>query len=142
VAVAIGATACTDVSGFGLAGHLGEMLRASKAAAVVDLAAIPLLPGVALLFARGLQSTSHPENAKARRAIVLDPVAARRPELEVLFDPQTSGGLLFGVPAERADPALARLRAAGDETAAIIGEVTSPRADGALFEVVMSTEGP
>ena len=72
VARAHGATACTDVSGFGLAGHLGEMLRASKCAAVLDLAALPLLPGAGALLARGDRSTFHPENAKARRALVMD----------------------------------------------------------------------
>ena len=62
--------------------------------------------------------------------------AQRHPALDILFDPQTSGGLLFAVPAERAEAALAALCAAGDAHAAVIGEVTAPRADGALFEVV------
>jgi selenide, water dikinase len=135
VAIRVGASAATDVSGFGLAGHLGEMLRGSKAAAQVRLSAIPLLPGVAELLARGLRSTFHPENARARRAILVDPVAAPRPTLDALFDPQTSGGLLFGVAAARAEEALAALHAAGDKGAAVIGEVTAARADGALFEV-------
>jgi selenide,water dikinase len=123
------------VSGFGLAGHLGEMLRASKASAVVDLDAVPLLPGTAALLARGHRSTFHPENAKARRALSIDPAVAARPELDVLFDPQTSGGLLFAVATDRAADALARLHEAGDREAAIIGTVTPPRADQALFEV-------
>jgi selenide,water dikinase len=135
VALAAGAHACTDVSGFGLAGHLGEMLRASKAGAVVDLAAIPLLPGVAALLGRGLRSTFHPENARARRALRVAAAAAADPTLDALFDPQTSGGLLFGVAPERAAAALAALRAGGDAHAAIIGRVTPPSADGALFEI-------
>jgi len=130
------ANACTDISGFGLAGHLGEMLRASKCAAVVDLNALPLLPGAGELLARGHRSTFHPENAKARRALRVTEAAQGHPALDILFDPQTSGGLLFAVPTERADAALAALRAAGDLRAAVIGEVTAPRADGALFEVV------
>src|SRR6185503_10992351 len=117
------ATACTDVSGFGLAGHLGEMLRASKCSAVVDLAALPLLPGAGELLARGHRSTFHPENAKARRALRVTAAAQRHPALDILFDPQTSGGLLFAVPVERVDAALAALRAAGDAHAAMIGEV-------------------
>ena len=135
VALAMRATACTDVSGFGLAGHLGEMLRAAKAGAVVNLSAIPLLPGVAELLARGHRSTFHPENGRARKALRIDRAAAAQPSLEALFDPQTSGGLLFGAPAARAADALAALHAAGDHHAAIIGEVTTPRADLALFEV-------
>jgi selenide,water dikinase len=135
VARSMGATACTDVSGFGLAGHLGEMLRASKAGAVVDLAAVPLLPGASTLLARGLRSTFHPENARARRALRIGPAAAARLALDALFDPQTSGGLLFGVSAARAAEAVAALRAGGDVHAAVIGEVTPVREDGALFEV-------
>lgn len=136
VARAHAATACTDVSGFGLAGHLGEMLRASKCAAMLDLAALPLLPGAGALLARGDRSTFHPENAKSRRALRIDPSAQSHPALDILFDPQTSGGLLFAVPAERADETLAALHAAGDGDAALIGEVTAPRGDQALFEVV------
>ena len=130
------ATACTDISGFGLAGHLGEMLRASKCAAVLDLSALPLLPGAGELLARGHRSTFHPENAKARRALRVTEAAQRHSALDILFDPQTSGGLLFAMPAERVEATLAALRAAGDAQAAVIGEVTPPRSDGALFEVV------
>jgi selenide,water dikinase len=84
----------------------------------------------------GHRSTFHPENAKARRALRVTEAAQRHPALDILFDPQTSGGLLFAVPAERADAAVAALRAAGDMQAAVIGEVTAPRVDGALFEIV------
>ena len=133
-----GASAATDVTGFGLAGHLGQMLRASKAAAEIDLGALPLLPGVPGLFAGGLRSTAHPENARARRAILVEPEAAARPELDALFDPQTSGGLVFGVPPDRAAAALEALERAGDPGAAVIGEVTPPRPDGALMRVVAS----
>ena len=138
VARARGATAATDVTGFGLAGHLGGMLRASKASAVVDLAGLPLLPGALVLLGGGIRSTAHEENARARRAILIAPEAGRRPEADILFDPQTSGGLLLGVAAERAAAALAALHDAGDTGAALIGEVTTPRTDGALFEVVLS----
>jgi selenide,water dikinase len=127
-------SAATDVTGFGLAGHLGEMLRASKAAAVLDLDAIPALPGALSLLGRGVRSTAHAENAKARRAMVVDEAAARAPGLDLLFDPQTSGGLLLGIPADRSEALLAALRAAG-EPATVIGRVTAPRGDGALIRV-------
>src|SRR4029453_13498265 len=94
-------------------GHLGEMLRASKCAAVVDLNALPLLPGAGELLARGHRSPFHPENAKARRALRVTEAAQRHPALDILFDPQTSGGLLFAVPAERADGAGAARGGAG-----------------------------
>ena len=136
--VALRPSAATDVTGFGLAGHLGEMLRASKGSAVLDLAALPALPGAVALLGRGIRSTAHPENARARRAMLVEPDAARRPALDLLFDPQTSGGLLLAVPAERGPAMLRALRAAGDGAAAIIGEVAPPRPDGALIRVVVT----
>jgi selenide,water dikinase len=129
-------SAATDVTGFGLAGHLGEMLRASKCSAVLDLAALPALPGAVGLLARGVRSTAHPENARARRAMLVEPEAGTRPALDLLFDPQTSGGLLLGISPDRSAGMLAALREAGDAHAAIIGEVTPPRPDGALIRVV------
>jgi selenide,water dikinase len=129
-------SAATDVTGFGLAGHLGSMLRASKVSAVLDLDALPALPGALSLLGRGVRSTSHPENARARRAMLVDDAAAGRPALDLLFDPQTSGGLLLGIPAPRRDALLRALHAAGDDAAVVIGEIMAPRADGALIAVV------
>ena len=129
-------SAATDVTGFGLAGHLGSMLRASKVSATLNLDALPALPGALSLLGRGVRSTAHPENAKARRAMWVGEAAARRPELDLLFDPQTSGGLLLGIPAERGEALLRALRAAGNPAAVIIGMAAAPRADGALIEVV------
>ncbi len=110
-----GAVAVTDVTGFGLAGHLGEMLRASGRAAVLWPDALPVLPGARDLVARGMRSTLHPAN---------EAVAAFDPEAcPVLFDPQTAGGLLAGVPEDRAADCLAALAAAGYAQAAVVGEV-------------------
>ncbi len=87
----VGPSAATDVSGFGLAGHLGEMLRASKASALLALDALPLLPGAAALLARGLRSTAHPENAtRAARCSWIRPPRRGR-TLDVLFDPADLG---------------------------------------------------
>src|SRR5262245_27054891 len=138
IARELGGSAATDVTGFGLAGHLGQMLRASKVAAVIDLDALPLLPGVASLLARGIRSTYHEQNTRGRRGIRITAAAAARPSVEVLFDPQTSGGLLFRIEPGRARETLERIHHAGDASAAIIGHVTAPHPDGALFEVVSS----
>ncbi len=131
-----GATACTDVSGFGLAGHLGEMLRRSSVSARVSLASLPSLPGVDALLAHGHRSTFHPENARARKTLRVDAELVSDPRLDLVFDPQTSGGLLFGVPADRASRALETLHEAGDRGAEAIGCVAPAREDRALFEVV------
>jgi selenide,water dikinase len=130
-----GASAGTDVSGFGLAGHLAALLRAGGVAARLRRDALPALPGARALLARGLRSSAHARNAQLRD--VLDPGVCGGPDasLELLFDPQTSGGLLFALPADRADAALAELRAGGDAAAACIGEVSPPRPGGALLGV-------
>jgi selenide,water dikinase len=86
------------------------------------------------LIAAGVRSSLLPENlafADQLALYVIDAEAA----LALLFDPQTSGGLLLGIAAERAETLLAALRAAGDAAAAVIGVVAPPRADGALIEV-------
>ena len=103
----------TDVTGFGLAGHLHEMLEASNMAAVLRLEAIPALPGVRALIAHGIESTLAPENRR---------LLGDAPDTALLVDPQTSGGLLLGLPASRAGACLEALRENGVD-AAIIGEV-------------------
>jgi len=113
--------AVTDVTGFGLAGHLLEMLRASGNHAQLDLAAIPLLPGFTELAAGGIQSTLAPANRTAEAAIDSRPEHHRLPQYAALFDPQTGGGLLLGCPAEQVDALLARLQEAGYRQAAVIG---------------------
>ncbi len=107
------ASACTDVTGFGLAGHLGEMLTASELSAVLRIDAIPLLPGALLLSEQGVESTLAPDNGRVLAGIDADPRTA------LLIDPQTSGGLLAGVAPARADACLAALLAAGMQAAAI-----------------------
>ncbi|WP_135469258.1 selenide, water dikinase SelD [Crenalkalicoccus roseus] len=121
VLVEAGATACTDVTGFGLLGHLGGMLRASGLAARLDPEAVPLLAGVREALARGIRSTLHEANAAAVAGL-LDPALLAAPERAALLDPQTAGGLLAGVPAARAAACLAALRRLGCE-AAVIGTV-------------------
>ncbi len=99
--VAAGAHACTDVTGFGLAGHLAEMIRASGAVQVdLHLDALPALDGAIELFAQGFASSLQPENLRARHLIDGMDVHAHHPKLPLLFDPQTAGGLLAAVPAD------------------------------------------
>ncbi len=117
IAMAYRPRAGTDVTGFGLAGHLREMLDASGMAAVLRLEAIPALPGARALAAHGIESTLAPDN----RHLLGD-----APETALLVDPQTSGGLLLGLPPGRAVSCLAALRDGGSP-AVIIGEVEPVR---------------
>ncbi len=123
-----GVTACTEVGGFGLGGHLMEMLRASAVAATIRLGAVPLLPGAAELAERGVRSTLAAANRIALSAALGEVEAATAKSrndrcvgvIDLLADPQTSGGLLAGVPPERAERCVAALSAAGLQ-AGIIG---------------------
>jgi selenide,water dikinase len=110
------------------------MLRASGTSARVKLADLPALPGAVELLGRGVRSTFHVENERARRGIAIAGGAASDPRLGLLFDPQTSGGLLFGIDTTRATAIVAALSELGP--AAAIGEVVDRRADGVLIEVV------
>ncbi len=118
-----GVHAATDVTGFGLLGHLVEMTKASGVDAELVLSSIPLLEGAQETIAAGVFSSLQPANVRLRRAIRDLNAAQRLPLYPVLFDPQTAGGLLAGVPAEAAEACVQALRAAGYCQAAIIGRV-------------------
>jgi len=119
-----GVSALTDVSGFGLVGHLGEMLRASGVGASLELAAVPLLPGAETLVADGFVSSLQANNESALNDFDTTGIDAGNACLRLLADPQTSGGLLAAVPAERAGACVTALQAAGYPAACRIGTVT------------------
>jgi selenide,water dikinase len=118
-----GATACTDLTGFGLLGHLVEMTRPSGVDAELDLAALPVLEGAEETSAAGILSSLQPANVRLRRALRNQHAALGHPRYPLIFDPQTAGGLLASVPAQRAAACLAALRALGYTHAAAIGRV-------------------
>jgi selenide,water dikinase len=128
VARACGATAATDVSGVGLGGHIAELARASGLVAEIELRALPALEGAIGLLSRGVRSTFHAQNARPTNSLELAPAAVRDPALELVFDPQTSGGLIFGVAPGRSAEALQLLHDAGDAQAAVIGKLRARRA--------------
>jgi selenide,water dikinase len=135
---AYGASACTDVTGFGLLGHLVEMTRAAGVDARIDLTAVPLLEGAIETVAAGIVSSLQPQNLRLRRAVRDLERIAQDPRYPLLFDPQTAGGLLAGVPAHEAEPCVAGLVRLGYGTAAIIGYV-EPRAE-AEEPITLTTE--
>jgi selenide,water dikinase len=123
VARDVGCTAATDVTGFGLAGHLLEMLEASQVSAHLSLGAIPKIEGAELLLREGVSTSLSPSNRRRLEGRLRHRRAAEDPELDLLFDPQTSGGLLLGVPAGRTDHALCLLRGSGAPEACLVGTV-------------------
>jgi selenide, water dikinase len=120
------ASACTDVTGFGLLGHLLEMLRASKMNAIVDLHAVPLLDGALALLTQGITSSLHTDNVASLAA--LDEGAQTDPIAPLLIDPQTAGGFVAGVPTDRAEQCLDELHRLGYR-AALFG-FANPAGDG------------
>lgn len=128
-------TACTDITGFGLLGHLGEMVKASATSIALELAALPLLPGAAETLGQGIVSSMDPANGQAQRwvsnwpektnELEINEPATNEPQAPVprriLFDPQTSGGLLAALPREQAEACVAALQAQGYGYSRIIG---------------------
>src|SRR5262245_18840068 len=117
------ANAATDITGFGLLGHLLEMIKASDVDASLHLLQVPLLEGLTQSMAAGIFSSLQPQNVRLRRAISNLETAATHPLYPILFDPQTAGGLLASIPTDRAQACVDALRAAGYASAAIVGRV-------------------
>jgi selenide,water dikinase len=121
-----GATAATDVTGFGFFGHARNIAAASGVTLRIFAGAVPVLPGVHGFLEEGVYAGGLAKNEDffardVEVAATVPAVAAR-----ALHDPQTSGGLLVTLPAERADGFASALRAAGDPEAAVIGDVLAP----------------
>lgn len=115
--------ACTDVTGFGLMGHLREMLAGDSLEVVVDSAALPILPGAADNAARGLIPGGMYRNRDHVGDLCAIDAAVSRELADIAFDPQTSGGLLVALPATECDALLAGLHARGVTAAKRIGSV-------------------
>jgi selenide, water dikinase len=123
-ALRAGVHAATDITGFGLLGHLGEMLDASKAAAEIALDAIPILPHARNLASRGVIPGGTQRNLDAAEGVdwASDIGLADR---YLCVDAQTSGGLLLSVPPENEAALLAALREERTPVAAVIGRVVA-----------------
>ena len=117
--------ACTDVTGFGLAGHAAEMAAGAPCGLRLRYRDLPLLPGALDYAAQGLVPEGARRNRDGRLRYIRNAGAVPALALDVLFDPQTSGGLLVALPEAVADEALAVLRAAGVD-AWDIGETGGP----------------
>jgi len=120
---ATGVNACTDITGFGLLGHVAEMIEGSGVGMIIDSAAVPFFPEAKELAEMGILPGGLHRNREFRTGMV--EVAQDVPQYlaDILFDPQTSGGLLISVPKREATELLDRMHQAGVSEAAIIGEV-------------------
>jgi selenide,water dikinase len=118
-----GATACTDLTGFGLLGHLVEMTRPSGVDAELHLSNLPLLEGATDCVKSGILSSLHADNLRLRRAVRNAEDFVQDLRYPLLFDPQTAGGLLASVPAAQAQACVQALQTAGYAQAAVIGQI-------------------
>ena len=124
VALGFDLHACTDITGFGILGHLLEVAHGCDARVVVNYSKLPFYPGALDMYRKGETTGSN----KANRAMVARHhlgvnASLDKYEDELMYDPQTSGGLLLSLPGEQADDLLAALHKAGVTAAVRIGEV-------------------
>ena len=121
----IGVNACTDVTGFGLLGHACEMIEGSDVGMVIYSSSVPLLPETEGYAQMGLIPGGTIRNRDFRLPMIERAAEISDEMLLILFDAQTSGGLLISVPGREADTLLQRMHEEGIEEAAIIGEVVA-----------------
>jgi selenide,water dikinase len=120
-AIAAGVRCATDVTGFGLLGHLGNILSASAVGARIEVARLPVLAGALELAARGSVPGGTQRNLESANAEWAPDISEA--ERILCVDAQTSGGLLLAVAPEQLEALLAGLRAEGTPAAAVIGEI-------------------
>ena len=121
--IEVGVNACTDITGFGLMGHLTGLLKASGVSAHVSVSKAPVLPGVAELLAQGVApGGTHRNQAGVEDYVDWDDAVSDNDKL-LLCDAQTSGGLMISVPEERLSRLLDALEARDVATRAVIGSI-------------------
>jgi selenide,water dikinase len=129
-----GASACTDITGFGILGHALEMAEGSGVGIRIRLAGMPHYEESLHLIRKGVATAMTRCNLKLARPKTQTRGGISEEEMTLLADPQTSGGLFIAVPAERSEAMLAALRASGSLRAAAVGEVF--RSAAPLLEIV------
>jgi selenide,water dikinase len=121
VALAYDVHACTDITGFGILGHTLEMARGSSVQIDLVYADLPFYANAEDMYRRGETTGSNPANQKLVEAHLEVKAGLSSAQKELLFDPQTSGGLLLSVPADQAQQLLQALRAGGVMNANLVG---------------------
>ena len=126
--------ACTDITGFGFLGHLAEMVVDSGCGVRISSTSVPHYPEALEWAAMGLIPAAAYNNRNFRGAYVDFAASVPQKVQDLLFDPQTSGGLLIAVASEEAEPLVAALKANGIDSAAIVGEVVAEPVDRIIVE--------
>ncbi len=116
---------CTDITGFGILGHALEMARASSVAITIEFSALPFYPNAMDMYRKGETTGSNKPNQELVENFLRLSTRLSQEQQQLLFDPQTSGGLLFSVPASRAQSLLGELSSGGVISASVIGKVDS-----------------
>ncbi len=119
--------ACTDITGFGIIGHSLEMAKGSKIQINLLYNKLPFYPNALEMYRRGETTGSNRANRKLAEGFFKTNRELSREEEELLFDPQTSGGLLLCVPSTEADRLIAELKRSGIETVAQVGEAVASK---------------
>lgn len=135
VALRYNVHACTDVTGFGLLGHTLEMARGSGVGVDLTFSALPIYPHALDMYARGETTGSNTANRQLVEKDLELRLKLNDVQREILFDPQTSGGLLLAVPAEEADRLAEELRSAGVEAARVVGTVSPPSSSTVMVRI-------
>ena len=121
----MGASACTDITGFGLLGHAAEMIEGTDVGMIVYATAVPVFAEAEELAAMGMVPAGLYLNRDFRKSIVEFSPDVSQFQMDILFDPQTSGGLLISVSEDKAESLLERLHQAGVTEAAVVGEIVA-----------------
>jgi selenide,water dikinase len=117
--------ACTDVTGFAIMGHTLEMAKASDVEINLSYRELPLYPNALEMYQKGETTGSNADNRRLAEGFFKINADLTSEQEELLFDPQTSGGLLLSVPSSQADDLMKELKAAGVDAASRVGEVLS-----------------
>jgi len=121
----VGVNACTDITGFGLMGHLRGMVRGSGTGAVIRVADVPVLPGTWDLLENGTVPGGTFRNMSGVEDTVDWAESLTEKQRLLMCDAQTSGGLLISVPKSKLDQLLTELETSGVQTRAVVGEITA-----------------
>ncbi|MFH1231229.1 MAG: selenide, water dikinase SelD [Planctomycetota bacterium] len=125
VEVMCGVNACTDVTGFGLLGHLCEMIAPSQSGIIIETSTVPVLDKVEEFAQMGLIPAGTYRNRNFREKMIKKTKEIPEYLMDILFDPQTSGGLLISVSEEKTDELIRRLKSKNVQSACIIGKVVA-----------------